>query len=389
MAKPFFDLDAMLTAAEKTTGLSDWGDDDIRTPLEILFKALNEEAELSDQGVARTKAYLHLLLSQRLKLFGDRKTYPEIAQQKIEKPIFMGGMPRAGTSFLNSLISRDPNVLALLQWQVVSLSPPPNHPDIDHRAQIAAATEFLRENGWFDDYLREKYDYDPMKAAEDSAIMEYSFVSEVFPYLWNVPSYGAYFFSADRAPAYRIEKKILQALQYGVTGKTWLVKAPPHISQLGLLFDMCPDARLIVNHRDPTKVIPSLMSLQTAHRRQYGNRPVAQDRAFALVMLEVMAKGFDDMIQWRKDPAVNRAFVDVNYVDLERDPMAAVERIYKELGMKLDDTARAQMRTFIAENRKGKFGAHRYRIEDTGLTADEVRARFKLYLKHFDVPIEG
>src|SRR5581483_3969619 len=95
--KNAFDLNAMLTAAEKATGLSDWGDGDIRTPLEILVKALNEEAELTELGRGRIERHLHLLMCERLKLFDDRKKYPEITREVIHKPIFMGGMPRAGT----------------------------------------------------------------------------------------------------------------------------------------------------------------------------------------------------------------------------------------------------------------------------------------------------
>ena len=95
------------------------------------------------------------------------------------------------------------------------------------------------------------------------------------------------------------------------------------------------------------------------------------------------------MIRRRKDATLDCSFVDVNYVDLERDPIGQVEKVYGRLDMELTREARAKMQAFVAEHRKGKFGAHRYRIEDTGLSIPEVRERFKRYLDHFDVPIEN
>ena len=55
----------------------------------------------------------------------------------------------------------------------------------------------------------------------------------------------------------------------------------------------------------------------------------------------------------------------------------------------MSDGVRQHMTQYIAENRKGKFGKHQYRLEDSGLTKDEVRSRFQFYTNHYKVPLEG
>jgi hypothetical protein len=129
------------------------------------------------------------------------------------------------------------------------------------------------------------------------------------------------------------------------------------------------------------------MSLFDAHRTQFGSS-VTSDRDFALILMEGIASGYEDMMRRRKDPKVDAVFVDVNYVDLERDAISQAQRIYDHFGMTLDQSSKQAMAKYIAENRKGKHGSHRHTLEESGLKAEEVRERFKTYLEAYDVPRE-
>jgi Sulfotransferase family len=222
---------------------------------------------------------------------------------------------------------------------------------------------------------------------EDSFAQCYSFISMTYPFFFDVPAYGQHIASIDNTPAYRIEKMFLQTLQYGVTGRQWVLKSPLHLSMLGELFEVFPDARLIVNHRDPTRTLSSLMSLLDAIRRQFGSS-VTMDRNFALTLMEGIASGYEDMMRRRKDPKIDAVFVDINYVDLERDAISQAQKAYDRFNMTLDESSKRAMGKYIAENRKGKHGAHRHALEETGLRVEEVRERFKNYLDTYDVPRE-
>jgi hypothetical protein len=387
-SKTQFNYDEMVAAAEKEAGASDWGPDDPHTPLRVLIKSLSEEVEASELGRERIKSFLNSFLVGRLRIIDDRKRYPEIAKQEIVKPIFMTGSQRSGTSYLNALLASDPRNIGILEWHLHVPSPPCNHPGFDHDAQFRHSEQLTISQGFMEPYVREKHDYDPRLPAEDSFAQGFSFISVSFPFYFYVPSYAQFLAGIDNTSAYRIEKMFLQSLQYGVTGKQWVLKSPLHLSMLRELFSVFPDARVVVNHRDPTRTLSSLLSLLEASRRQFGV-PVTVDRTFALMLMEGIASGYEEMIRRRRDPKVDALFVDVNYVDLERDPIAQVRKIYDHYGMPLEEASIRAMRAYIEANRKGKHGKHRHALEHSGLSIEEVRERFKNYLNVYDVPREA
>ncbi|AIT81435.1 sulfotransferase family protein [Novosphingobium pentaromativorans] len=385
---PFFDGDALLSEAEKLAGSNDWGDDGFREAYDCFINSLNAEADLTPQGVERTRSHLMKLLTGRLRLFADRKTYPAIQEEEVKAPIFLTGHGRSGTSYLYELLSIDPQNHAPRHWQVWNPSPPPNHPDTDNAPQIAAGEHYIQFEGWQDPDLRVKHDYSNLGSAEDLLIHDYSFVSKTFPFFWAAPSYGKWLAGADAAAAYRIERKFLQALQFGEKRNQWVLKTPVHMSQLSALWEEFPDARMIVNHRDPVKTLASMMGLLRGHRKQFGNPPPVLDRNFVVAYMEGAARSAEDMMEKRADPKVNATFVDVLYQDLEADPLGQVEKIYTHHGLDLTDAVRDDIRDYVAKNRKGKFGAHKYSLAEVGLSVEEVRERFKRYTDHFDIPLE-
>jgi Sulfotransferase family len=388
VSRPYFDMAAMMSRAEQATGLSDWGDDAFREPLRILLRALNEEAQLEAQGWARTKHHLDNVLAYRLRIFDDRKHYPGIVEQEIRQPLFITGLPRAGTSYLNAMLACDPANITPRHWQMWCPSPPANDPSIDHSAQIERARDMMALEGWQGPELRHKHAYDPMQAEEDLHIHEFSFITTAFGFFWDVPSYSAFVWPSDHKSAYRIEKLVLQAMQYGTRNKQWVLKTPDHLTQIESLLAVFPDARIVINHRDPSKVLSSTISLLAAHRMQFGNRPVSDAKAFAAGLVEALAAAMEHLIELRSDPKMNEHFLDVNYLELERAPVQQVERIYNNFGMTFSDRTREDLRRHVAENRKGKFGAHHYALADTGLRREEIYERFRSYIEHFDITEE-
>src|SRR6185503_14067262 len=54
-----------------------------------------------------------------------RKQYPEIAQQKIVKPVFIIGLGRTGSTILHDILAQDPASRAPLTWEVTEAGFPP------------------------------------------------------------------------------------------------------------------------------------------------------------------------------------------------------------------------------------------------------------------------
>lgn len=46
------------------------------------------------------------------------------------------------------------------------------------------------------------------------------------------------------------------------------------------------------------------------------------------------------------------------------------------------------MASYVAANRKGRFGFHRYDIRDLGTEIEEVRERFAFYYEAYGIPFE-
>jgi hypothetical protein len=378
----------LIAAAEVETGLNDWGGDGFREPLHVLVDALRDEAHLEADGLTRTCLHLANILEYRLRLVDDRKRFPEIAQQIIKAPIFMTGMPRAGTSLLNSLMAQDQSNQPTYHWQMWCPSPPPNDSRFDHSRQISRAQELIDFQGYSAPEMRSKHHYAALNAEEDGHLCEFSLLSNNFTAYWNVPSYFEYLSHNSYVPAYEWHKLALQALQVGARGKQWTLKAPGHLFDLRPLKSVYPDARFVLNHRDPAKVIASVISMISVHFRLFGNEPRAIGREFVLGFADQTASAWEDTIRLRQDEGMEARFVDINYVDLERSPLSEVRRAYAHLGLELAEVAEQAMEHYLAENRKGKFGAHTYSLESYDVSPDEVRERFARYIEYFDVPIE-
>jgi hypothetical protein len=78
-------------------------------------------------------------------------------------------------------------------------------------------------------------------------------------------------------------------------------------------------------------------------------------------------------------------FHDVHHRDFHRDPMGVVRGIYERFDLRLSDEAARGMQAWIDASPTTRHGEHRYRIEDYGITSDQVRARFADYVERHSI----
>ena len=103
------EFDALLKKARGNTGLSDFGDTDFEAPLKMLLDGLENEAQLSTLGRTIARTDLLRTLENRLGLVDLLKRHPEIEEQPIEKPLFVVGPPRSGTTMLRLMFNAHPD----------------------------------------------------------------------------------------------------------------------------------------------------------------------------------------------------------------------------------------------------------------------------------------
>jgi hypothetical protein len=102
------------------------------------------------------------------------------------------------------------------------------------------------------------------------------------------------------------------------------------------------------------------------------------------VVLEYLARSLERGLRARERTAAAH-FIDVDYRALTAEPMREIARIYDHYGLSLDRESENAMAGFLAANPQNKHGAHRYSLEEYGLTTEAVRDRLRFYLERFDL----
>jgi hypothetical protein len=376
----------LIETAQLKAGLDDWGSEDFLAPLGALIDSLNKEAELTASGERATRQCLLLRLTQRLRLFEDRKRYRAICEQRIERPIIVTGFPRAGTTFMHALLAADPNAIAPRFWQLLSPSPPPNAAAFEHATTIKAMEKYLRGQGILSDKILITHDFDIATPEECCIAFEQAMVAGVFAAYWNVPSYLRSI-EGKASQSYDMHYKILQAMQLGTQGKHWVLKASEHCWNIEALLQRYPDAILIIHHRDPAKVLASLLSLRGFLRGCYSEKRM--DLETIKWQFRRCVNGMLRADELRRCSRVKNPIIDVHYRGLENDPMRTLENVYEQASLPMGPAAKLAIQKTIAARYKGRHGAHKYSLEQHGLSADEVRASYRDYIGKFAPDLEA
>ncbi len=382
------EVEDLVREARERTGLSDFGDDRFWEPFRILVDAVRDEARLHTIGALLIRDDLVNALCVRLGLTETRKRHPEIAQERVERPIFITGLPRTGTSITHELLAADPRHRAPLHWEVRNPMPPPETESYRNDPRIPLAERQVRL------WCEVVPEYDTMHElgaripVEDIYLMAYAFVSDEWMGRHVVPSYAAWYASCDRVPGFEFHKQMLQHLQWKCPGDRWVLKSPSHMSQLDALLAVYPDARIVFTHRDPLRVLPSVVSMlySTAYVRSDEVDAGAMASWFTGETCHALLDGMTDLRESGRLPPSQ--CYDLRYADLIGDPIEALEGVYRHFDIDYPDEARAAQRDYIDNKPKGRHGAHRYDFADTGLDLDEERTRFEDYYARYGVALE-
>lgn len=382
---PSFERESLERAARRRTHLDDFGDWPLDEPLTRLLESYRNEARLTTLGRVTVRELLVSLLEQLLHLEAERARSPGIADESIEAPVFVVGLPRTGTTLLHGLLSADPASRAPLAWEVMYPAAHPN--DVTGialaRRQTAVrlaladrlAPEFMRIHAIAADLPQECI-----------AITAQVFASIQFHTTHNVPSYADWFERDGQELAYAYHRRLLQHLQARRPAGRWVLKAPGHLFGLAALLEHYPDARIIQTHRDPLRAIPSMASHATVLRRAFSDH--VDPAEVATDWTRRWAGALDEFLAVRgRAPAEH--FLDVSYEEIVAAPIATVERIYSFLGWTPSESVRDAIARYLAANPKNKHGTHRYSLAQYGLDRDAEIERFRGYCERFDIAVRA
>lgn len=375
--------DALIGEALDETGEQDFGGNEWREGFDRLLAALASEADLHELGEQIVGHRISRLLVNRLRIEATYRAHPEIAEEAIEAPLFIVGLPRTGTTALSQLLTADPQIRSLRLWESNEPVPPPEAATQHDDPRIARTRAGLDAMYEAFPHFRALYDQDATGATECQDLLGMTFRAEHFDGMAHVPSYTDWVIDADLVPAYRYHRRVLKLLQWRCPPRLWHLKTPVHLLYLEHLVEVYPDARFLWTHRDPAQVLGSVCSLIDFTRGMVSERDDREE--LGTQQLEIWAQAVDRGMAFRARVGEER-FADVDFRDLNADAVGTVERAYARLGLTLSDEGRAAMRSWLADHERGAHGRHEYDLADFGLDAAQVHERFAAYLERFEVP---
>ena len=378
------DSESLLAAAQVQTGLADWGDPGFRDRFAQAV-ALIRSAGMDEAGERLAADNIMWLLTDRLRFFDDHKSY-RLDREAIERPLFVTGEPRSGTTLLHALLSVDPDARALRFWEVMHPSPPPGLARPDDPRRALADSEWREINARLTEWLK-SHPYndmlgDGLPECERTWAMDFRVLTPTA--WWRVPMgmvVGG--LPSDPVAQYRIHKMMLQAVQHGRPKRKWVLKGF-HASRFPAFFDAYPDARVLYIHRDPVQSIASRIQM-TADLTEglTGTVDMAEQ---SRLHTSLGRAGFHAILAnpMIDDPRIHH----VRYQDFMADQVATIRGFYDFAGTVLSADAESAMRAYLAASRGDRYGKFRY---STDLIDGDVQAlhdEFAPYRARFGIDIE-
>jgi hypothetical protein len=356
-----------------------------RTTYRSLFKSKHTPARLT------RKRILFLLLFYSVWPIGqlvhwfcfflDDIFFPGHKTQSIEKPLFILGNLRSGSTFLHRLLSRDAESFTSLTTWNIYLTPSVTEKKI---TQLVA-----RLDNKFGGHLhRLLYAFDRrtlgqfkihrisfFQPEEDENILlhiwDSFWVSFLFPFMDEMPNYQHFDEALPLERRRRIMafyRSMLQRHLYATGKKYFVAKNPAFSPKIETLLEFFPDARIIYLARNPLDMLPSTVSWIN-----YARRVFTEPREKYLYLEEIV-----DLTQhWYRYPLnyldahPSPRHLILNYDDLIQRPEYVIRSFYEQFGYPdkpgLDEIVDQAVKETLSFNTD-----HVYSYEEMGFTRKQI-----------------
>ena len=366
----------LLSTARDMTGI-DLVDKEAEEPLARLHDSLCTEAGLSESGALGWQTKLLRLLTNRLYMRRDFAEHPEIADEVVESPLVVFGMPRSGTTKTQKALAASGDFNYLTFWQTWNWASRTGRPNEATQGRIDEADRWCR---WFDQRSPETklgHPYETHEPEEDHGLTEGCLEAPWLIGYAEIPSYVQWAGQQDPHTVFAFLRDSLKYLQWqglAARGKPWLLKSPMYTAMEPVLLDVFPGARLVMTHRSPLQTLPSTCKLLECFRRPFSEQPPNTG-----MVVEGFAMAVDAQLGNRQ------AFPELPLLDVAFDDVSAswpqvAERIYAHVGLALTAVSRERTVEWEARNPAQKYGRFSYSLEEFGLTESQIMTRMSGYV---------
>jgi Sulfotransferase family len=348
-----------------------------------------------------TLAERHAALLLRLGRWETSTAADALAEQTIDRPIYVTGLARSGSTILLELLAAHPDV-ATHQYRDFPLIPIPlwwnwffdrasrkeTQPvERAHKDRIAVTPESPEA---MEEILWMAFFADCHDAATSNVLSEQA----------SAPEFEAFYRDHIR--------KLLLLRQ----GKRYLAKGNYNISRLGYLRKLFPDARFVVPVRDPVGHIASLMKqhrlfceeetrdprildyMRRAGHFEFGlnRRPINLADADTVRRIEALWQRGDEVEGWavywgavygfvadlvENDATVARQTLLVDYENLCQEPARVLAQVYRHCELEIAPSALQEQAARISAPSYYKSGFSDAEVGLIGAATDAARARIK------------
>ncbi|MEO0030267.1 MAG: hypothetical protein RIS94_25 [Pseudomonadota bacterium] len=391
----FLTPDQVLEHAMAQTGLSDFGPETgFRQRLAVTLRALYEDEGLTRGGRLNIMGQAIRVMVNRLRIEDLLKRHPEILEVPIDRPIFIAGLPRSGTTHLVNWLSRDERLNSLTLWEseepvpTVQVAPGETDPRILRSAAVWEAFGAMLP------HMAAMHEMAANDIHEDNELMFMDLNCYNWEFQARLPRWIDHYLSHDRTGSYAYEKKVLQVIAWhrgvkpGEPGRRrWLLKSPQHMENLSAIRAVFPDATMVVTHRDPVDVLRSLTTMLGYSDRI--RRDPVDPPALARLWADRIERLLRECVAQRESwgPAQS---LDVLFHDYMADQQGMARRIYALAGLDLPRETEARLMGYLSENPRHAHGKVIYDLEGVfGMNLAELRQRFAFYYDRFPVRQEN
>lgn len=314
--------------------------------------------------------------------FLDKLIYPGLRKQDIVEPIFIVGHARSGTTLLSRLLANDDDRFSsFLYWEMFFPS--------------LLQKKIIRGLGVIDRTVLRSFFFNRLKAWDEKTFGPYRhihnmglWVPEEDDFVMNTTFFAAYWqlqapmmemndiFYLDRQPA-NTRKRVMNTFKECVRRQLYLnggskihiSKNPVYSGRVASILETFPDARIVINMRDPIECVPSNIKLMEGNYQGKGWRP--QDYKRSLEVLEEMS--YDcfhnprDVLE--KNPETTGVVID--YRDLVAQPKDTIVGLYGKLGLPITEGYRKHLEEKDGTARKHTT-KHSYSAEEFGMDIQKM-----------------
>ena len=376
------DVDHILNGAKRSTGLSDWGDERFIDGLKQTLKVI-DEPEYTPLARAFISTVCGRIVVNRLKIEQWFKDHPEALDIPIEKPVFVLGFPRTGTTVLQNMLEQPPERRAPQFWELTS--PVPWHADLerDRRSRIKRIESDLYWAYKFAPEMAEVHEVRATTAEECWPLLSNTMSVVNFDICHGLKPYGEWLMGQDMDWAYAEYRRMLQMLLWRIPARQLVLKCPEHLWFIDSILKVFPDACIVWTHRAPFDCIASYSSMISLSRRTLQGRIVPLE--IGPHIADRFNTGVTRAMAARAAHGDESRFFDVPFTELVQDRIGMVHRIEEHFG--LAQTDRALLQGWLDSERSDARGRHRYDAAMWGLEPEAINARFKDYIDRFDIEV--